>query len=124
MPVFSSRVDTASAAFAKNRADMLALVDELRTLERRAVAASNRRAATFEARGQLTPRERLARLLDPGMPFLRLHTLSNYLLEDDNPETSVPGGSAIPNCCCMFSAVVGGRPCGKRTPQGRSVGWP
>jgi geranyl-CoA carboxylase beta subunit len=74
---------------------MLALVDTLRALEQRAVAASNRRAATFEARGQLPPRERLARLLDPGMPFLRLHTLSNYLLEDDNPDTSVPGGSAI-----------------------------
>ena len=29
------------------------------------------------------------------MPFLRLHTLSNYLLEDEDPETSVPGGSVI-----------------------------
>ncbi len=95
MPAFSSRVDTDSDTFARNRADMLALVEELRALENRAVAASRRRAATFEARGQLLPRERLARLLDPGMPFLRLHTLSNYLLEDDNPETSVPGGSVI-----------------------------
>ncbi len=95
MPVFKSRVDTASEAYASNRADMLALVDELRSLEGRAVAASDRRAATFAARGQLPPRERLARLLDPGMPFLRLHTLTNYLLEDENPETSLPGGSVI-----------------------------
>jgi len=95
MPVFTSRVNRSAPAFEKNRADMLGLIGELRKLEQRAAAASNRRAATFEARGQLPPRERLARLLDPGMPFLRLHTLSNYLLEDENPETSVPGGSAI-----------------------------
>lgn len=95
MPVFTSRIDPASEAYVTNRADMLALVDELRSLESRAVAASDRRAATFEARGQLPPRERLARLLDPGMPFLRLHTLTNYLLEDENPESSIPGGSVI-----------------------------
>jgi len=95
MPVFTSRVNRSAPAYEKNRADMLSLIGELRQLEQRAAAASNRRAATFEARGQLPPRERLARLLDPGMPFLRLHTLSNYLLEDGNPETSVPGGSAI-----------------------------
>lgn len=95
MAIFKTRVDTASETFAANRADMLELVDELRSLENRAAEASNRRASTFAARGQLPPRERLARLLDPGMPFLRLHSISNYLLEDENPETSVPGGSVI-----------------------------
>jgi geranyl-CoA carboxylase beta subunit len=95
MPVFRSRIDRSSEAYGKNRADMLSLIDELRALEARAVAVSDRRAATFEARGQLPPRERLARLLDPGMPFLRLHTLTNYLLEDPDPQTSVPGGSVI-----------------------------
>jgi geranyl-CoA carboxylase beta subunit len=93
--VFRSRIDASSESFAANRADMLGLVDRLRRLEQRAVEVSNRRAATFEARGQLPPRERLARLLDPGMPFLRLHSLTNYLLEDPDPETSVPGGSVI-----------------------------
>jgi len=95
MPVFKSRVDVSSDSFEKNRSAMLGLVDELRALEAKAVQVSDRRAATFEARGQLPPRERLARLLDPGMPFLRLHTLTNYLLEDDDPKTSVPGGSVI-----------------------------
>ena len=95
MPVFKSRVDSSSDSFEKNRSAMLGLVDELRALEAKAVQVSERRAATFEARGQLPPRERLARLLDPGMPFLRLHTLTNYLLEDGDPKTSVPGGSVI-----------------------------
>ena len=95
MPVFKTRVDRASESYISNRNAMLSLVDDLRGLEQKAREVSNRRAATFEARGQLPPRERLARLLDPGMPFLRLHTLTNYLLEDSNPETSVPGGSVI-----------------------------
>lgn len=95
MPQFTSRLSTASDSYAKNRAAMLALVEDLRTLEARAIAVSNKRLATFKKRGQIPPHERIARLLDPGMPFLRLHSLANYLVEDENPETSVPGASVI-----------------------------
>jgi len=95
MPVFQTRVNTSSDDFRQNREDMLRLIDELRALEQRAVTASSRRRATFEQRGQIPPHERLAHLLDPGMPFLRLHTLTNYLLEDSDPDTSLPGGSVI-----------------------------
>ncbi|MEZ5549664.1 MAG: carboxyl transferase domain-containing protein [Pseudomonadales bacterium] len=95
MPVFKSRINASSDSFQKNRADMLALIDQLRVLEERAVTASGRRRKTFESRGQIPPHDRVARLLDPGMPFLRLHTLSNYLNEDPDPDTSIPGGSVI-----------------------------
>ncbi len=95
MPVFTSRVPVKSDTYEKNRQAMLALVNELRALEQRAVDASNKRLPVFEKRGQIPPHERVARLLDPGMPFLRLHTLSNYLYEDENPETSIPGASMI-----------------------------
>jgi geranyl-CoA carboxylase beta subunit len=64
-------------------------------LEARAEALSEHRRARFEERGQITPRERLARLLDPGMPFLRLHTLAGYLADTDDPKKSVPGASLI-----------------------------
>tara|TARA_R110002095_G_scaffold3238_1_gene10762 strand:- start:134 stop:1756 length:1623 start_codon:yes stop_codon:yes gene_type:complete len=95
MVAFKSKVSSSSPAFQANRRDMIALVDTLRHLEERAVTASNKRLPTFEKRGQIPPHERLARLLDPGLPFLRLHTLANYLVEDEDPETSVPGGSII-----------------------------
>ncbi len=95
MSVFSSKINKQSPAFAENRTDMLALIDKLRALEGRAVALSEKRRPRFEERGQLTPRDRLCRLLDPGMPFLELHTLSNYMVDDPNPETSVPGASNI-----------------------------
>lgn len=92
---FVSRIDTGSDTFNKNRADMAALVEQLRELEARAVALSEQRRARFEERGQITPRERLARLLDPGMPFLQLHSLAGYLVDSPDPEKSVPGSSLI-----------------------------
>jgi geranyl-CoA carboxylase beta subunit len=95
MNAFRSYVRLQSDEFVANRAAMLDLVKRLRELEDRAEQLSERRRPRFEERGQLTPRERLARLLDPGMPFLALHTVANYLVEDPNPATSIPGASII-----------------------------
>ena len=95
MPVFKSKIVVSSDAYAANRRNMLDLVDRLGSLEKRAAEVSSKRNKTFEKRGQIPPHERIARLLDPGMPFLRLHTLANYLFEDSNPDTSVPGASMI-----------------------------
>ena len=93
MPVFQSRISVSSGTFKDNREAMLALVEELRALEGRALEASNKRLPVFEKRKQIPPHERIERLLDPGMPFLRLHSLANYLLEDTDPASSVPGAS-------------------------------
>ncbi len=95
MPQFKSKIATGTESYAQNRKDMLELIEHLRTLEERAVAASEKRRPTFEKRGQLTPHERLKHLLDPGMPFLQIYNMANYLLEDPNPETSIAGGSVI-----------------------------
>jgi hypothetical protein len=85
VPVFASRVDPSSDEFARNREDMLRLIDEVRTLEARAAAASAANADRFARRGQLTPRERVARLLDPGTPWLELGNLAGYLVDDGGP---------------------------------------
>ena len=95
MTVYRSKIATGSETFRQNREAMLGLVAKLREYEGRAEQLSEKRRPRFEERGQLTPRERLARLLDPGMPFLALHTMANFLAEDPNIETSVPGASLI-----------------------------
>lgn len=95
MKNFRSQIDPTSGAFAANESAMLKLVGDLRDIEARAVSVSNRRLPVFRKRGQLSPRERLSRLLDPGLPFLRLHSLANYLVEDEDPSTSVPGASVL-----------------------------
>ncbi len=95
MTTFKSRISPSSEAFKKNRADMLALIDKLRELNGRAPAASEKRKPRFEARGQLTPRARLARLLDPGMPWLAMGNLCGYLDDGRSEEKSMPGSTVI-----------------------------
>lgn len=95
MTVFQSRISPASDAFQQNRAEMLALVDRMRTLEARAAAKSDERRPVFDKRGQLSPRERVSALLDPGMPFVELYNMASYLVDDPDSATSIPGASII-----------------------------
>ena len=95
MSGFVSRLATNSEAFATNRREMLALVDEYHHVKRRAEALSEKRRPRFEERGQLTPRERLLRLLDPGMPYLELYGLANFMVDTNDRATSIPGGSSL-----------------------------
>ena len=76
MPVIESRIDPSSPAFAERRAGMLALVERMRALEARTASASAKAKPLFDKRGQLLPRERIARLLDPGAPWLELSSLA------------------------------------------------
>ena len=95
MVAVTSQIDPSSESYETNRERMLEFVERLRSLEARAQESSARRRATFEKRGQLLPSDRLSRLLDPGMPFLRLHTLANFGVDELNQETSIPGASLI-----------------------------
>lgn len=95
MTVFKSRISVNSESYAANRADMMALIDQLRELNGRGSIRSEARKPRFEERGQLTPRARLSRLLDPGMPFLSIGNIAGYLYDTSDSEKSLPGGNAI-----------------------------
>jgi geranyl-CoA carboxylase beta subunit len=95
MGLLESRVDRKSASFARNVEDHLAMIDQLRSLEAKVQAASNRSRAKFEARGQLVPRDRIALLLDRGSPFLELSTLAGYRMHDDDGDANIAGGGNI-----------------------------
>ncbi len=95
MTVFNSKINPGSESFRKNREEMLAHIAHLQQLNSRGAMISERRRPRFEARGQLTPRERLARLLDPGMPLLAIGNIAGYLLDNPDPEKSIPGSTII-----------------------------
>jgi geranyl-CoA carboxylase beta subunit len=124
MPAIESRLHPASETFQTQRAGMLALLEELRAHEARAVAASQASAERFARRGQLLPRERLALLLDPGAHFLPIASLAG--LGQDNPDLarSVPGGGLITGIGtvsgvrCMVSASDSGIDAGALQPMG------
>ena len=95
MTVFQSKINSNTETFRQNRADMQALVDKLQELNARAPAKSAGRKDRFEKRGQLLPRERLARLLDPGAPYFEISNLSGYLLDTQDEEKSIPGSTIM-----------------------------
>ena len=95
MPEIQPAITPSMPSFEDNRASMMTFIQRLRELEERTITASSKRSTTFEKRGQLPPAQRLRQLLDPGMPFLRLHSLANYCVSDENPETSIPGASVL-----------------------------
>ncbi len=95
MPRFVSKISPASDAFKANRTEMLALIERLSEINGRSYRESQKRKARFDERGQLTPHERLSRLLDPGLPFLEIGNIAGYLLDGKDPEKSVPGGNVV-----------------------------
>ena len=95
MPAIQSKIDTSSEAFQGNRKRMLELVSFLRGLEKRTRDKSEEAKPLFDKRGQLLPRERVARLLDAGAPWLELSSIAGYCLDNPDPEKSIPGGGMI-----------------------------
>ena len=84
MAVLTSRVVPGSAAFRANRDEMLAMLETVRAAERQVERHSDARRPVFDKRGQLHPRDRVARLLDRGSPFLEFSTLAGWGLHGDD----------------------------------------
>jgi len=95
MPAIESKIDRQSEGFLRNRQRMLALVERLRALEARTRDESAKVKPLFDKRGQLLPRERIARLLDLGAPWLELCSMAGYCLDNPDPEKTIPGGGVI-----------------------------
>ena len=106
MPALRSTLNARSDAFLANSQRMLGLLSEVQRLENIVIAESQSKRAKFEERGQLLPRERVARLLDRGSAFLELSRLAGLNMHDDDGKKSVMGGGAI-----VGVGVVAGRRC-------------
>ncbi|MGH6638566.1 MAG: carboxyl transferase domain-containing protein, partial [Polaromonas sp.] len=124
MTVFQSAWNAEAAPARQRREAMLARVAALRALEERAAAASAKSRPSFEKRGQLLPRERVALLLDSGTPWLGLCALAGYLQDNNDPGHSVPGGGVVAGIGfvsgvrCMVVASDSGIEAGAIQPMG------
>jgi geranyl-CoA carboxylase beta subunit len=124
MPVLESRISTSSEAFRTNRSEMLALLDDVRTVERKVEALSDARRPQFEKRGQMHPRDRVAMLTDRGAPFLELSTLVGHGMFGDDGDRNAFGGATIAGIGivsgvrCMVLAHDSGIKGGAITPMG------
>ncbi len=95
MSVIETKIMINSQDFKKNEKDHLELIDEFRNLEKKIANNSARSKEKFDKRGQLLPRERLKRLLDPGSFWLPLSTLAGYKIGDDDGEKNIGWGNGI-----------------------------
>jgi geranyl-CoA carboxylase beta subunit len=95
MPVIRSKINPRSEAFAANATRMGELLAEVQRLENLVIAESESKRDKFEKRGQLLPRERVARLLDRGSSFLELSALAGLNMHDDDGKKAVLGGGSI-----------------------------
>jgi 3-methylcrotonyl-CoA carboxylase beta subunit len=87
----SSVVDRRGESFARNQAQHVALVEELRErLDRYSRGPESSRERHVQ-RGKLLPRDRVDALLDRGSPFLELSALAAYSMYDDE----APGAGII-----------------------------
>src|SRR5437667_278773 len=97
MAVLSSQVERGSDEYARRRERMEGLVAELR--ERTAQVArggGERSVERHRARGKLTARERVDRLIDPGGAFLELNALAAWeLYEDAAPAAGIVTGIGV-----------------------------
>ena len=106
MTAIRSKIDTRSDEFAANSENMAELLGEIRELEANVRAASASKRERFDQCDQILPRERVARMLDRGAPFLELSTLAGLRMHDDNGKKSIMGGGSIAGI-----GVVAGKRC-------------
>ena len=106
MPALTSSLNTRSPAFAANAARMNERLGEVRRLEQMVRDESNSKRDKFEKRGQIVPRERVARLIDRGSDFLEFSTLAGLAMHDDDGKKSVLGGGSIAGI-----GIVAGKRC-------------
>ena len=94
MSALQSQLNTRSAEFAANAAQMRAAVEDLRLQLVQAAAGGGEAArAKHVARGKLLPRERVQMLLDPGTPFLELALLAALnMYNNDAPGAGLIAG--------------------------------
>ncbi len=124
MTVLETSLDTSSENYAANRAAMLDLVGGFRGLEQKVRDNSTSREARFHERGQLLPRERIALLLDRGMPWVELSTLAGYKMHDDDGDKNIAGGNIligigfVSGVRCLINCSDSGIKGGSITPMG------
>ena len=95
MPSLQSKLIVTSRSFRENQARMLGELEQITALWQKVQLASASKADAFAKKGQLLPRERVARLVDRDAPFLELCALAGLGMHDDKGEREPMGGGSI-----------------------------
>ena len=78
MPVLESRLDTRSAVFQKNMAEMAGMLNTIDDLLKQAAVGDEKAVARLRSREKMPIRERIAHVLDRDSPFLEISPLAAW----------------------------------------------
>ncbi|MCY4428071.1 MAG: hypothetical protein OXC05_13730 [Halieaceae bacterium] len=78
MPVLESRLDTRSAVFQKNMAEMADMLNTIDSFLKQAAAGDEKAVARLRSREKMPIRERIAHVLDRDSPFLEISPLAAW----------------------------------------------
>ena len=78
MPVLESRLDTRSAVFQKNMAEMAGMLNTIDGLLEKAAVGDEKAVARLRSREKMPIRERIAHVLDRDSPFLEISPLAAW----------------------------------------------
>jgi geranyl-CoA carboxylase beta subunit len=95
MAAIKSTIDPQSEAFRANAAAMEEKLGKVQALQQAVRDNSASKKERFAERGQILPRERVERLLDPSAPFLEIAPLAGYKMHDDDGGKNIMGGGTI-----------------------------
>ena len=107
MTIIQSKIDPRSESFAANEKAMRKLVDDLRAnADRVAEGGGPARTERHKKRGKLLARERIARLLDQGSPFLELGQFAAWEMYSGDVMSAgvITGIGRIADVECMIVA--------------------
>lgn len=107
MSVLHTRIDRNSGEFRDRHSDMAALVNELNVQRERIAQGGGEKAQQRQRdKGKLPPRERIARLLDSGSPFLEVGAFAaEGVYEEEVPAAgAVAGIGRVSGTECMIIA--------------------
>ena len=93
MPVIESQIEVHSDEFSANVAAMQTCMQTIQKIEDKVYQTEVSKKERYAKRNMILPRERLARLLDPGAPYLELSSLAGYKMYDDSDGTGAGAGS-------------------------------
>ncbi|WP_102868889.1 carboxyl transferase domain-containing protein [Pseudovibrio exalbescens] len=107
MSVLTSKISPRSESFQSNEAAHLAVMETIRAASRTALAGGGEGPRERHvARGKILPRERVARLIDPGSPFLEVGQFAAHgMYEGAAPSAGViTGVGRVNGVDCMIVA--------------------
>ncbi len=105
MAVLPPGISDAAEGFDANRASMLGAISEMNAAIDQAHAGGDEQSlARHLSRGKLAPRDRVARLLDPGSPFLEIGLVAAHgMYDDESPSAGlITGVGRVRGRDCMI----------------------